>query len=86
METFKEQIETMVARGYKIQERVTSVIQYFDIDLTQDNLECEAPESNVLSESYYDISESEYILLDENENEIISGGMDDIRNYIENNL
>ena len=31
-------------------------------------------------------SESEYILLDENENEIISGGMDDIRNYIENNL
>ena len=86
METFKEKIETMVARGYKIQERVTSVIQYFDIDLTQDNLECEAPESNVLSESYYDISESEYILLDENENEIISGGMDDIRNYIENNL
>ena len=86
METFKEKIETMVARGYKIQERVTSVIQYFDIDLTQDNLECEAPESNILSESYYDISENEYILLDENENEIISGGMDDIRKYIENNL
>lgn len=86
METFKEKIETMVARGYKIQECVTSVIQYFDIDLTQDNLECEAPESNNSPESYYHISESEYILLDENENEVISGGMDDIREYIENNL
>ena len=86
METFKEKIETMVARGYKIQERVTSVTQYFDIDLTQDNLECEIPESNIAPENYYDISESEYILLDENENEIISGGMDDIREYIENNL
>ena len=86
METFKEKLETMVARGYKIQERVTSVIQYFDIDLTQDNLECEAPESNILSETYYDISKNEYILLDENENEVISGDMDDIREYIENNL
>ena len=86
METFKEKLETMVARGYKIQERVTSVIQYFDIDLTQDNLECEAPESNILSETYYDISENEYILLDENENEVTSGDMDDIREYIENNL
>ena len=86
METFKEKLETMVARGYKIQERVTSVIQYLDIDLTQDNLECEAPESNILSETYYDISKNEYILLDENENEVISGDMDDIREYIENNL
>lgn len=86
METFKEKLETMVARGYKIQERVTSVIQYFDIDLTQDNLECEAPESNILSETYYDISKNEYILLDEDENELISGDMDDIREYIENNL
>ena len=86
MEIFKEKIETMVARGYKIQERVTSVTQYFDIDLTQDNLEYEAPESNTPPESYYDISESEYILLDENENEVISGSMDDIREYIENNL
>ena len=86
MEDFKEKIETMVARGYKIQERVTSVTQYFDIDLTQENLECEAPESNNSPESYYHISESEYILLDENENEVISGVMDDIREYIENNL
>ena len=86
MEAFKEKIETMVARGYKIQERVTSVTQYFDIDLTQDNLECEAPESNTPPESYYDISENEYILLDEDENEVISGDMDDIREYIENNL
>ena len=86
MEAFKEKIETMVARGYKIQERVTSVTQYFDIDLTQDNLECEIPESNTPPESYYDISENEYILLDENENEVISGDMDDIRKYIENNL
>ena len=86
METFKEKLGAMVARGYKIQERVTSVIQYFDIDLTQDNLECEAPESNILSETYYDISKNEYILLDENENEVISGDMDDIREYIENNL
>ena len=86
MEAFKEKIETIVARGYKIQERVTSVTQYFDIDLTQDNLECEAPESNTPPESYYDISENEYILLDEDENEVISGDMDDIREYIENNL
>ena len=86
MENLKSKIEKMVAQGYTIQERVTSVTQYFDIDLTQDNLECEAPESNTPPENYYDISESEYILLDENENEIISGGMDDIRKYIENNL
>ena len=86
METFKEKIETMVARGYKIQERVTNVVQYFDIELTADNLKSDAPESDIAPENYYDISESEYILLDENENEIISGGMDDIRNYIENNL
>ena len=86
METFKEKIETMVARGYKIQERVTSVTQYFNIDLTQDNLECEAPESNTPPENYYDISENEYIILDENENEVTSGDMDDIREYIEKNL
>ena len=70
----------MVAQGCTIQERLTNVVQYFDIELTADNLKSDAPEN------YYDISESEYILLDENENEIISGGMDDIRNYIENNL
>ena len=86
MENLKSKIEKMVAQGYTIQERVTSVTQYFDIDLTQDNLECETPESNTPPESYYDISENEYILLDENENEIISGDMDDIREYIENNL
>ena len=86
MENFKEKIETMVAKGYKVQERVTNVTQYFDIDLTQDNLECEAPESNNTSESYYEFSENEYILLDENENEIVSGSMDDIREYIENGL
>ena len=86
MENFKEKIETMVAKGYKVQERVTNVTQYFDIDLTQDNLECEAPESNNTSESYYEFSENEYILLDENENEIVSGSMDDIREYIENDL
>ena len=86
METFKSKIEKMVAQGYTIQERVTSVTQYFDIDLTQDNIECETPESNTPPESYYDISENEYILLDENENEIISGDMDDIREYIENDL
>ena len=86
MENLKSKIEKMVAQGYTIQERVTSVTQYFDIDLTQDNLECETPESNTPPESYYDISENEYILLDENENEIISGDMDDIREYIENDL
>ena len=57
--------------------------EYFDIELTADNLKSSAPESNIAPENYYDISESEYILLDENENEIISGNMDDIRNYIE---
>ena len=57
--------------------------EYFDIELTADNLKSDAPESDVAPENYYDISESEYILLDENENEIISGNMDDIRNYIE---
>ena len=86
MENLKSKIEKMVAQGYTIQERLTNVVQYFDIELTADNLECEAPESNVLLESYYDISENEYILLDENENEITSGDMDDIREYIENNL
>lgn len=86
MEIFKEKIETMVARGYKIQECVTSVIQYFDINLTQENLECEAPESNNSPETYYNISKNEYVLLDEDENEVISGDMDDIREYIENNL
>ena len=86
MENLKSKIEKMVAQGYTIQERLTNVVQYFDIELTADNLKSEAPESNTPPESYYDISESEYILLDENENEIISGNMYDIRNYIENNL
>ena len=86
MENLKSKIEKMVAQGYTIQERLTNVVQYFDIELTADNLKSDAPESNIAPENYYDISESEYILLDENENEIISGCMDDIRNYIENNL
>lgn len=86
MEILKSKIEKMVAQGYTIQERLTYVVQYFDIELTADNLKSDAPESDIAPENYYDISESEYILLDENENEIISGGMDDIRNYIENNL
>ena len=78
METFKEKIEIMVARGYKIQERLANVFQY--IELTADNLKSDA------LEKYYNISKNEYILLDENENEIISGNMSDIREYIENNL
>ena len=72
MENLKSKIEKMVEQGYTIQERLTNVVQYFDIELTPEN--------------YYDISESEYILLDENENEIISGNMYDIREYVENNL
>lgn len=86
MENLKSKIEKMVAQGYKIQERVTNVVQYFDIELTADNLKSDAPESDIASESYYDISENEYIILDENENEVTSGNMDDIREYIENNL
>ena len=86
MENLKSKIEKMVAQGYTIQERLTNVVQYFDIELTADNLKSDEPESDIAPESYYDISENEYILLDENENEVISGGMDDIREYIENNL
>ena len=86
MENLKSKIEKMVEQGYTIQERLTNVIQYFDIELTADNLKSDAPESDVAPENYYDISESEYILLDENENEIISGNMYDIRKYVENNL
>ena len=86
MENLKSKIEKMVAQGYTIQERVANVVQYFDIELTADNLKSDAPESNTPPENYYDISENEYILLDEDENEVISGDMDDIREYIENNL
>ena len=78
MENLKSKIEKMVEQGYTIQERLANVFQY--IELTADNLKSDA------LEKYYNIFESEYILLDENENEIISGNMSDIREYIENNL
>ena len=38
MENLKSKIEKMVAQGYTIQERLTNVVQYFDIELTADNL------------------------------------------------
>ena len=76
----------MEEQGYKIEESLTNVVQYFDIELTADNLKSDAPESNIAPENYYNVSDSEYVLLDEYENVIIWGNMDDIREYIENNL
>ena len=86
MENLKSKIEKLAEQGYKIQERLTNVVQYFDIELTADNLKSDVPESNIAPENYYNTSDSEYVLLDEYENVIIWGNMDDIREYIENNL
>ena len=66
--------------NWEIQERVTNVAQYFTIPLDKQLLS-DYPESDDC-ETYYDASETDYVLYDENDNELISGSMEDIRLYL----
>lgn len=72
-------------RGYKIQEKVTNVIQYGDINLKdiinyKEGKGFGIPESKNI-ESYYDMMEISYIILDKNEDIIFES--DDIDELIE---
>ena len=72
-------------RGYKIQEKVTNVIQYGDINLKDIINYKEGEGFGILEskniESYYDMMEISYIILDENEDIIFES--DDIEELIE---
>lgn len=72
--------DVLQENSWTIQERVTNVTQYFAIPL-DDQLLSDHPESDDC-ETYYDTSENEYVLYDKNEDELLSGSMDDIRSYL----
>lgn len=72
--------DVLQKNNWKIQERVANVTQYFTIPLDEQLLS-DHPESDNC-ETYYESSETDYVLYDENEDELISGNMEDIRLYL----
>ena len=80
MSEIQELTKILQKNKWKIQERVTNVTQYFTVPLNEQLLS-DHPESDEC-ETYYDASDNEYVLYDENENELLSGRMDEIRSYL----
>jgi hypothetical protein len=72
--------DVLQKNNWTIQERVMNVAQYFTIPL-DDQLLSDYPESDDC-ETYYDASETDYVLYDENDNELLSGSMNHIRSYL----
>ena len=80
LQELKELKEILQNNKWKIQERVTNVTQYFTVPLNEQLLS-DHPESDEC-ETYYEASNNEYVLYDENEDELLSGTMGEIRSYL----
>lgn len=83
---FKTKIESLTQKGCSIEERTTNVSQFVKYDLSEDVFESEYPETNHAPELFYDAADTEFILLDPQEDIICNGSLDEIKTYIESNF
>ena len=76
-------IKALKEKGYTLEECVTNVTQYFELKLSVETLETENPESDETPESFYDETETTYVLFDEKQNLKVEGDLGDIKEFIE---
>lgn len=81
--TFEEKLEVLTSNNIVLQERVTYITQYSNLPLTIETLEQDRPESDQVNETYYEASETDYILWDDPNGKIlVEGSIEEIKQYI----
>lgn len=78
----QQRIEVLSKKGYKLQERITDVTQFFELPFDEETLTDDYTPSSELVETNYDLASTEVLLLDSNEDIVCQGSLEDIHDFI----